>query len=115
MNSACLANVTAADMAHILPCPALSVLLLLLLVLLQNFFGMAPRRTPTPAGPSGDTSQGAGSQHEGSGQQQQQQQQGSGKELGRMWAPPGEALSEQQVRQDVTRGILRCDCVAHSM
>lgn len=58
---------------------------------------MAPqRRTPTPAGPSGDTSQGAGSQHEGSAQQQQQQ--GAGKELGRLWAPPAEPPSEQQVR-----------------
>jgi transcription initiation factor TFIID subunit TAF12 len=82
---------------------------MLLLLLLQNFFGMAPsRRTPTPAGPSGDTSQGAGSQHEGSTQQQQQQQVqqqqqqqqqgGSGKDVGRMWAPPAEAPTEQQVR-----------------
>jgi transcription initiation factor TFIID subunit TAF12 len=88
-----------------------------LLLLLQNFFGMAPRRTPTPAGPSVDTSQGAGSQHEGSAQQQQQQQQqqvqvqqqqgGSGKEVVRMWAPPAEAPSEQQVRLGQVE-VLRC-------
>lgn len=61
---------------------------------MQSFLGKAVRRTPTPAGPSGDTSQGTSSQHEGN--------QAGATHLQRVWAAPPVAPSQQQVRQHTT-------------